>query len=198
MGAAAARLLRAVQGRSSTRSEASSSARDFTTEATDEVCSLGHPMVIRLGRNGRFLACSLYPEHKESRPLPGEERRRSPEPARRRRGLPEVRCDRRRHPRRPARPVRAVRRLLALPRLQLHQEGRPAAARAAAVRGHLPAVRRGPPDAAPRAPHRARLFWGCSRYPKCDFTTSHEPLGAAPRRRRGPGRPQAARTARCA
>ena len=30
-------------------------------------------MVIRLGRNGRFLACSLYPEHKESRPLPGEE-----------------------------------------------------------------------------------------------------------------------------
>ncbi len=30
-------------------------------------------MVIRLGRNGRFLACSLYPEHKESRPLPGDE-----------------------------------------------------------------------------------------------------------------------------
>ena len=34
---------------------------------------LGHPMVIRLGRNGRFLACSLYPEHKETRPLPGDE-----------------------------------------------------------------------------------------------------------------------------
>ena len=47
--------------------------RDFTTEATDEVCSEGHPMVIRLGRNGRFLACSLFPEHKESRPLPGDE-----------------------------------------------------------------------------------------------------------------------------
>ncbi len=47
--------------------------KDFTTEETDEVCSLGHPMVIRLGRNGRFLACSLYPEHKESRPLPGDE-----------------------------------------------------------------------------------------------------------------------------
>src|SRR5215207_5502903 len=46
---------------------------DFTTEATDEVCSQGHPMVIRLGRNGRFLACSLFPEHKESRPLPGDE-----------------------------------------------------------------------------------------------------------------------------
>ena len=34
---------------------------DFTTEATDEVCSEGHPMVIRLGRNGRFLACSHVP-----------------------------------------------------------------------------------------------------------------------------------------
>ena len=47
--------------------------RDFTTEATDEVCSEGHPMVIRLGRNGKFLACSTYPDHKETRPLPGEE-----------------------------------------------------------------------------------------------------------------------------
>src|SRR5215212_6233884 len=47
--------------------------KDFTTEPTDEVCSEGHPMVIRLGRNGRFLACSLFPEHKESRSLPGDE-----------------------------------------------------------------------------------------------------------------------------
>ena len=30
-------------------------------------------MVIRLGRNGKFLACSTYPDHKETRPLPGEE-----------------------------------------------------------------------------------------------------------------------------
>ena len=35
-------------------------------------------MVIRLGRNGRFLACSMYPEHKETRPLPGRSRRPPP------------------------------------------------------------------------------------------------------------------------
>ena len=46
---------------------------DLTTEETDEVCSQGHPMVIRLGRNGRFLACSMYPDHKETRDIPGEE-----------------------------------------------------------------------------------------------------------------------------
>ena len=38
---------------------------------TDEVCSEGHPMVIRFQRNGRFLACSLFPEHKELRPIAG-------------------------------------------------------------------------------------------------------------------------------
>jgi DNA topoisomerase I len=39
---------------------------------TDEVCSQGHPMVIKEGRFGRFLACTKYPEHKETRPLPEE------------------------------------------------------------------------------------------------------------------------------
>jgi len=39
---------------------------------TDEVCSEGHPMVIKEGRYGRFLACSKYPDHKETRPLPEE------------------------------------------------------------------------------------------------------------------------------
>jgi DNA topoisomerase-1 len=39
---------------------------------TDEVCSQGHPMVIKEGRYGRFLACSMYPEHKETKPLPEE------------------------------------------------------------------------------------------------------------------------------
>jgi DNA topoisomerase I len=40
--------------------------------ATDEVCSQGHPMVIKEGRFGRFLACTNYPEHKDTRPLPEE------------------------------------------------------------------------------------------------------------------------------
>ena len=165
--------------------------RDFTTEPSDEVCSLGHPMVIRLGRNGRFLACSLYPEHKESRPLPGEEPETPDLPgvgevcpkcgatdggtlvAKRGRFGPFVGCSR-------------------YPDCDfIKKDGPP------------------PPDPLPfevvcpkckegrLTPRRARrtgsLFWGCSRYPKCDFTTSHEPLGATARRRRGPGGPQGRR-----
>jgi DNA topoisomerase-1 len=143
---------------------------DFTTEATDEVCSEGHPMVIRLGRNGRFLACSLYPEHKESRPLPGDE----PPPqegtgevcpecgegtlvSKTGRFGPFVGCSR-------------------YPDCKfIKKDGPP------------------PPDPLPfevtcpknkdghLVPRRARrtgnVFWGCSNYPRCDFTTNHEPLG---------------------
>jgi DNA topoisomerase I len=144
---------------------------DFTTEATDEVCSLGHPMVIRLGRNGRFLACSLFPEHKESRPLPGEE---APPQAGEGEVCPEcgegtlvgkngrfgpfVGCSR--YP----------------DCTYIKKEGPP------------------PPDPLPfevicpkngdghlvsrRARRTGNVFWGCSAYPKCDFTTNFEPVGA--------------------
>jgi len=42
-------------------------------QATDEVCEkCGKPMVIKVGRYGRFLACSGYPDCKNTRPLEGE------------------------------------------------------------------------------------------------------------------------------
>ena len=121
---------------------------DFTTEATDEVCSEGHPMVIRLGRNGRFLACSLYPGAQGDQAAAG----RGAGNAGRRgrgRGLPGVRTG---HAGRAARTVRSFRRLLALSRLPVHPQDRPAAARTARLRGHLPQVQPGPPGHPPRAP----------------------------------------------
>jgi ssDNA-binding Zn-finger/Zn-ribbon topoisomerase 1 len=147
--------------------------RDFTTEETDEVCSLGHPMVIRLGRNGRFLACSLYPEHKESRPLPGEE----PEApvldgagetcpecnigtlvGKRGRFGPFLGCDR--YPE-----CGYIKRDGPPPPAQLSFE-------VECPRnhdGHL---------VARRARRTGNVFYGCSNYPKCDYTTNHEPVGA--------------------
>jgi DNA topoisomerase-1 len=44
-----------------------------TIEETDEICDkCGSPMVIKYGRNGRFLACSAYPECKNTKPLENE------------------------------------------------------------------------------------------------------------------------------
>jgi DNA topoisomerase-1 len=43
-------------------------------EKTDDVCeTCGKPMIIKWGRNGRFMACSGYPACKTTKPLPGEQ-----------------------------------------------------------------------------------------------------------------------------
>jgi DNA topoisomerase-1 len=144
--------------------------RDFTTEPSDEVCSEGHPMVIRLGRNGRFLACSLFPEHRESRPLPGEEEPAvdgagQPCPscgegtlvAKRGRFGPFAGCSR--YP-----DCTYIHRAAAMPPPPLPFD----VACPPCGEGRL---------ATKRARASGRLFWGCSRYPTCDYTTSHEPLG---------------------
>jgi ssDNA-binding Zn-finger/Zn-ribbon topoisomerase 1 len=144
--------------------------RDFTTEPTDEVCSLGHPMVIRLGRNGRFLACSLYPEHRESRPLPGEE---PPAQAgtgeicpkcgegtlvgKRGRFGPFVGCSR-------------------YPDCDYIKKDGPPPPDPLTFEVTCPKNRDG--HLVPRRARRTgNVFWGCSNYPRCDFTTNFEPLG---------------------
>ncbi|MEP6637992.1 MAG: type I DNA topoisomerase, partial [Chloroflexota bacterium] len=163
-------LLRAFYGPLRDLVERKGTEIDRVDIATDETCSLGHPMVIRMGRNGPFLACSLYPEHKETRPVPGDE----PPPqegtgevcpecgqgtlvSKNGRFGPFVGCSR-------------------YPDCKfIKKDGPP------------------PPDPLPfevicpknqdgrLVPRRARrtgnVFWGCSNYPRCDFTTNHEPLG---------------------
>ena len=164
--------------------------------ATDEVCSEGHPMVIRAGKYGVYLACSNYPEHKETRPLterrPGRVAGRGgcrPDRA----AVPRMRRRARRgHGRRTSRfgPFVGCSRY---PDCKyIHKTGPP------------------PPDQLPfevtcplcgqghvatrRARRTGSLFWGCSRYPKCRFTTSNEPVGAlhdadeGPIARKGDGR----------
>ncbi len=159
--------------------------RDFTTEASDEVCSLGHPMVIRLGRYGRFLSCSLYPEHQESRPLADESGNgasgdsadgRAPDRQlpgvgetcpecgqgalveKRGRFGPFVGCSR--YPE-----CTYIRKEGPPPPAQLPFE----VACPKCGKGHL--VGR-------RARRTGKVFYGCSTYPSCDFTTDFEPVGA--------------------
>jgi len=53
---------------------------DVTHEKTDEVCTeCGKPMAIKLGRYGKFLACTGYPECKQARPLDGNAEAPEPE-----------------------------------------------------------------------------------------------------------------------
>jgi ssDNA-binding Zn-finger/Zn-ribbon topoisomerase 1 len=128
-------------------------------------------MVIRLGRNGRFLACSTFPEHKESRPLPGDEVPALPGTgevcpkcsegeltAKRGRFGPFVGCSR--YP-----DCDYIKKDGPPPPPQLEF---PVACPKNGD-GHL---------IARRARRTGNVFWGCSAYPKCDYTTNFEPLGA--------------------
>jgi DNA topoisomerase-1 len=50
------------------------SIQKLTQQKTDQVCEkCGSPMIIRWGRNGKFLACSGFPKCKNTKPLPGDE-----------------------------------------------------------------------------------------------------------------------------
>jgi len=160
---------------------------DFTTKPSDEVCSLGHPMVIRLGRYGEFLACSMYPEHKETRELPGTNANGAnpagdgatdgtgepvaPEVcpkcgeaeggvlvARRGRFGPFMGCSR-------------------YPECDYIKKDGPPPPPPLPFEALCPTCRTGH-LVTRRARRTGSLFWGCSRYPTCRFTTSHEPTGA--------------------
>ncbi|MDQ6995479.1 MAG: type I DNA topoisomerase [Mariprofundaceae bacterium] len=53
---------------------------DVTHEETDEICTeCGKAMAIKLGRYGKFLACTGYPECKQARPLDGDAEAPEPE-----------------------------------------------------------------------------------------------------------------------
>ncbi len=49
--------------------------KDLTEEKSDEICDkCGKPMIIKMGRYGKFLACSGYPECKNIKSMPGTDR----------------------------------------------------------------------------------------------------------------------------
>jgi DNA topoisomerase-1 len=157
---------------------------DFTVEPSDEICSEGHPMVIRLGRYGRFLACSLYPEHKESRPLPGEE-------------LPGAGADGASADGTTSQMSGVGETCPSCGEGTLGPKRGRFGAFVGCSRypdcGYIHKTGPPPPDQLPfevecptcgqghlvarRARRTGTVFWGCSRYPKCDFTTSREPVG---------------------
>jgi len=129
-------------------------------QATQEKCpECGRPMVIRWGRRGRFLACSGFPECRTTRPLEGEEE--APQPT-------NETC----HECGAAMVIRTGRfgRFLACSRYPECKGRRPLAAKTGV------ACPRCGGDLLERRSKRGRLFYGCSSYPKCDFTVWSRPL----------------------
>ncbi len=130
-------------------------------QMTEEKCDkCGRPMMVRWGRRGRFLACSGFPECRNSRPVEGEEEPQ-PEPT-------DEKCDECRSP-------MVIRRgrfgqFLACTRYPECKGRRPL----------LTKVGVGCPrcggDLVERRSRKGRVFYGCANYPKCDFVVWSRPL----------------------
>ncbi len=97
-------------------------------EATNEICEkCGKPMMIKFGRFGKFLACSGFPECKNTKSLTASGEREQLQ-------NPGVKCPK-------------------------------------CVTGDVVTKR------VNRGRARGKFFWGCSRYPECDFATWENPAG---------------------
>jgi DNA topoisomerase-1 len=133
-------------------------------ETTDVQCpECGKPMLIRWGRRGRFLACSGFPECKGTLPLEGEEQEA---PQQTDEQCPECSAPM---------VIKSGRfgRFLACSRYP-ECKGRKPFTVTTGVRC--------PKDGGElleRRSRRGRIFYGCSNYPKCDFTTWTRPLPQA-------------------
>ena len=139
-------------------------------EPTDEVCDkCGKPMVIRWGRYGRFIACSGYPECKNTRDLNGTPRTQKPA--------------------KPAQPTDKKCGQCGAP--MLLRDGRSGQFYGCST---YPKCRYTEPlgtgvdcpepdcdgelvEKRARKRKKRSSFYGCNRYPKCKFTVPNKPVG---------------------
>lgn len=128
-------------------------------EKTDQKCEkCGSYMIIKWGRNGRFLACSSYPECKSTKPLPEEEARSKTDQKCEKCGSDMV--------------IKTGRfgRFLAC-------SGYPDCKNTKPVTLGIKCTKEGcTGELVEKQTKGRRLFYGCSKYPKCDFASWDMPV----------------------
>jgi DNA topoisomerase-1 len=129
-------------------------------EETDVICEkCGKPMIKRWGRFGQFLACSGFPECKNTRPLDGEAQAQE---------VPDEKCDECGSP-------------MVIKRGRFGQFL--ACSRYPECKGSRPLLKKigvtCPKDGGEmveKRSKRGRTFYSCANYPNCDFTSWSRPL----------------------
>lgn len=132
-------------------------------EATDELCELcGKPMIIKWGRNGRFMACSGYPACKNTKPLPEDQEKHQ--------HLAGIKCELCGG----EMIVRASKfgTFLGCSNYPTCKNTKPIS-----LGVKCPKCKEG--DVIERRTKRKRVFYGCSRYPECDFASWDKPVARA-------------------
>ncbi len=138
---------------------------DIINEKTDEICEkCGSPMMIKLGRNGKFLSCSKYPECKNARPMK-EDAEKEKELQKQ---FKDEKCDKCGSPM----IVKNGRfgEFLACSDYPKCKSTRPLAH---ALDVKCPDCES---DIVEKRTKRGKIFYGCSAYPKCKFATWKKPI----------------------
>jgi len=148
------------------------SKKDLVEEKTDEICEkCGSPMVIKVGRFGKFLACSNYPDCKSTKQIGADGKLEEPEKT------DEV-CDKCGSPM----VVKMGRfgKFLACSAYpgcknikNLGQNGKPAEPVATGIK--CPECDKG--EIVEKRSRRGKIFYGCSNYPNCKFALWNKPNG---------------------
>ncbi len=132
--------------------------KESLQEKTDIVCEkCGSPMVIKWGKRGKFLACSAFPECRNTKPLPGDE-----EPSGDRCEICGAEMI-----------IREGRygRFLACSAYPKCKNTKPLTLGVLCPREDCDG------EIVERRTKRGRVFYGCSHYPDCDFSTWDRPVG---------------------
>ncbi len=132
---------------------------DIPTDVTCEKC--GMPMVIKWGRHGRFMACSGYPECKNTRPLEGQEQQ-PPVP------VPGATCEVCGSPM----VLRSGRfgKFIACSRYPECKTTKPLSTGVKCPEDGG--------DIVERRTRKGKPFWSCGNYPKCKFASWNKPFAA--------------------
>ncbi len=140
-------------------SKSASSIKKSMQEKTDVVCELcGKPMIIKWGRNGKFMACSGYPDCKNTKPLPEDQEKHQ--------HLAGLKCE-----------LCGGEMLVRSSRFGtfLGCSNYPTCKNTKPISMGIKCPKCKEGDLVERKTKRKRTFYGCSRYPDCDFASWDKP-----------------------
>ncbi|MBN1258872.1 type I DNA topoisomerase [Candidatus Peregrinibacteria bacterium] len=138
---------------------------DVIAEKTDEVCEkCGAPMMVKFGRNGKFLSCSNFPKCKNAKPMKADQEKE----AELQKKFADEKCDKCGAPM----VVKKGRfgEFLACSAYPQCKTTRPLAH---SLNVKCPKCGR---DVVEKRTKRGKVFYGCAGYPDCDFATWHKPV----------------------
>lgn len=143
------------------------SKRELTEELTDIICGkCGEPMIVKMGRYGKFLACTGFPACRETKPLPGNKKEST------KKELPKITdvCEK------CGAPLEVKEgRFGTYLRCAKYPECDYTKSITLNTGVRCLACKAG--DIVERRTKRKRIFYGCEKYPKCTFALWNKPTG---------------------